>query len=168
MEAEEKKRQEEKERREYEEYLALKASFAVEEEGFDENVEEGSEGNKLQEFIQYIKVTTLIIHYRNVNNHVFFLHLKDTKVVLLEDLAAHFKMKAQDTIDRVTQLSSEGVLTGLLSNLDLHLWNTCQGVKRSFATLIVFCPNRCIMFSQRSISLETLFKSLIYYLVKYY
>jgi hypothetical protein len=56
LEAEEKKRQEEKERREYEEYLALKASFAVEEEGFDEDVEEGAEENKLQEFINYIKV----------------------------------------------------------------------------------------------------------------
>ena len=41
-----------------------------------------------------------------------YLFLQETKVVLLEDLAAHFKMKTQDTIDRVTKLSAEGLLTG--------------------------------------------------------
>lgn len=95
-EEEERKKREEKERREHEEYLALKASFAVEEEGFDEDpVEGGGEENKLQTFIQYIK---------------------ETKVVLLEDLAAHFKMKTQDTIDRVTKLSSEGLLSGVIDD----------------------------------------------------
>ena len=39
-----------------EEYLALKASFAVEEEGFDENVDETNEENRLLTFINYIKV----------------------------------------------------------------------------------------------------------------
>ena len=37
-------------------------------------------------------------------------------MVLLEDLAAHFKMKTQDCIDRVTQLSDEGKLTGVLDD----------------------------------------------------
>jgi hypothetical protein len=36
--------------------LALKASFAVEEEGFDENVDEANEENRLLAFINYIKV----------------------------------------------------------------------------------------------------------------
>lgn len=36
--------------------MALKASFAVEEEGFDDNVEEGNEENRLLTFINYIKV----------------------------------------------------------------------------------------------------------------
>ena len=43
--------------------------------------------------------------------------------MLLEDLAAHFKMKTQDTIDRVTKLSSEGLLTGSTlvdSNVELE------------------------------------------------
>merc|ERR1712079_17665 len=65
-----------------------------EEEGFDEEAGVDEE-NKLEIFIQYIK---------------------DTKVVLLEDLAAHFKMKTQDCIDRVTQLSDEGKLTGVLDD----------------------------------------------------
>ena len=36
--------------------MALKASFAVEEEGFDENVDEANEENRLLTFINYIKV----------------------------------------------------------------------------------------------------------------
>jgi hypothetical protein len=36
--------------------------------------------------------------------------------VLLEDLAAHFKLKTQDTIDRVTQLQEEGTLTGVIDD----------------------------------------------------
>merc|ERR1711962_1424392 len=41
---------------------------------------------------------------------------KDTKVVVLEDLAAHFKMKTDDTIDRVTTLVQEGKLTGVIDD----------------------------------------------------
>lgn len=90
----ERAKREERERREHEEYLKMKASFQLEEEGFDEDDQEDTEG-QLQLFIQYIV---------------------DTKVVLLEDLAAHFKMKTQDCIDRVTQLSEEGRLTGVLDD----------------------------------------------------
>jgi len=90
----ERKRKEEKERKEHEEYLKLKASFTMEEEGFDEEQEDDS-GNQLQAFIQYIK---------------------DSKIVLLEDLAAHFKLKTQDCIERVTQLSEEGKITGVLDD----------------------------------------------------
>ena len=35
---------------------------------------------------------------------------------MLEDLAAHFKMKAQDTIDRVTQLLEQGHITGVMDD----------------------------------------------------
>merc|ERR1712141_523274 len=65
-----------------------------EEERFDEEADVDEE-NKLEIFIQYIK---------------------DTKVVLLEDLAAHFKMKTQDAIDRVTTLRDEGKLTGVIDD----------------------------------------------------
>merc|ERR1711997_936868 len=91
---EEQRIREEKERQEHEEYLKLKESFMVDEEGFDEDDEEDQE-NKLEIFIQYVK---------------------DTKVVVLEDLAAHFKMKTQDTIDRVTTLIDEGKLTGVIDD----------------------------------------------------
>ena len=97
-EEEERKRKEEEQRREHDEYRKMKEAFSVEEEGFDdEDGEEGEGGeeNKLRKFVDYIK---------------------ETKVVLLEDLAAHFKMKAQDTVDRVTQLQEDGLLTGVIDD----------------------------------------------------
>jgi len=95
-EEEERKRKEEKERKEEEEYRKLAASFTLDEEGFDETSGgDGDSENQLQIFIQYIK---------------------DTKSVVLEDLAAHFKMKAQDTIDRVTDLLEQGHITGVMDD----------------------------------------------------
>jgi DDRGK domain-containing protein 1 len=87
---EEQKAREEQERREHEEYLKMKAAFSVEEEGFDEQADSEKE-NLLQEFIDYIK-----------NN----------KVVVLEDLAAHFKLKTQAAIDRIVDLQKENRLSG--------------------------------------------------------
>ena len=55
-EEEERRRREEKERQEQEEYEKLRAAFTVEDEGCDAD-EEGSEENKLQQFISYIQVT---------------------------------------------------------------------------------------------------------------
>jgi len=88
---EEKRIREEKERKEYEEYLKMKEAFTIDEVGCDAE-EEGEEENKLAKFIGYIQ---------------------KEKVVLLEDLAAHFKMKTQDAIDRVSQLQEDGLLTGV-------------------------------------------------------
>ena len=76
----------------------MKEAFIVDEEGFDEDPEEDQE-NKLEKFIQYIK---------------------DTKVVVLEDLAAHFQMKTDDTIDRVSTLIKEDKLTGISNNRIFH------------------------------------------------
>jgi len=84
----------EREQREHEEYLAMKAAFTVEEQGFeagDENVEE----NTLQRFIDYVK---------------------DTKIVLLEELAANFQLKTPDAIDRLQKLVQEGDLTGVIDD----------------------------------------------------
>ncbi|CAH0719848.1 unnamed protein product, partial [Brenthis ino] len=86
--------EEERKRKEQEEYEAMKAAFSVEGEGFDENPEEDKE-NLLKEFINYIKAQ---------------------KVVLLEDLAAHFKIKTQAAIDRITDLQSSGYLTGVIDD----------------------------------------------------
>lgn len=94
QEEEERRRREEKERQELEEYNKLKAAFTVEDEGCEAD-EEGSEENRLQKFIAYIQ---------------------ETKVVLLEDLAAHFKMKTQDAIDRVKTLQDSGDLTGVVDD----------------------------------------------------
>merc|ERR1719348_1345792 len=94
VEEEERRIREEKERKEQEEYDMLKAAFSVEEEGCDAG-KEGDEENKLLKFINYIK---------------------ETKVVLLEDLAAQFHLKTQEAIDRVTQLQVDGLLTGVIDD----------------------------------------------------
>lgn len=72
----------------------MKEAFAVEEEGFEEGGDE-NETNLLQEFISYIK-----------NN----------KVVVIEDLAAHFKLKTQAAIDRIKDLQNDDILTGVIDD----------------------------------------------------
>ncbi|KAL0965518.1 hypothetical protein UPYG_G00282360 [Umbra pygmaea] len=86
---------EEQERKEEEEYRRLKQSFVVEEQGEAEEVTEEESRNLLQEFIQYIK---------------------DSKVVLLEDLASHFGMRTQDAIARLQDLLADGELTGVIDD----------------------------------------------------
>ncbi|XP_028035514.1 DDRGK domain-containing protein 1 [Bombyx mandarina] len=90
----EKKAEDERKKREQEEYEAMKAAFSIEGEGFDENEEEDRE-SLLRDFIGYIKTQ---------------------KVVLLEDLAAHFKLKTQAAIDRITELQASGELTGVIDD----------------------------------------------------
>ncbi|XP_028174038.1 DDRGK domain-containing protein 1-like [Ostrinia furnacalis] len=90
----ERKAEEERKRREQEEYEAMKAAFSVDSEGFEENEEQDRE-SLLRDFIEYIKAQ---------------------KVVLLEDLAAHFKLKTQAAIDRITDLQSSGDLTGVIDD----------------------------------------------------
>lgn len=90
----ERKIKEEKERKEHEEYLKLKAMFSVEEEGQAEISTDDSE-NQLQQFIQYIK---------------------DTKVVLLEDIASHFGLRTQQAIDRVQDLLRDEQITGVIDD----------------------------------------------------
>merc|ERR1711978_449686 len=86
--------EEKKERKEHEEYLKLKEAFSVEDEGCDA-AEGEDEENMLLNFINYIK---------------------ETKVVKLEDLAAHFKLKTQEAIDRVTTLLADGMITGVIDD----------------------------------------------------
>lgn len=89
----ERKEQEERERREHEEYLKIKQQFEVQEEGFDE--EENDQDELLQSFIDYIKTN---------------------KVVVLEDLAANFKLKTQAAIDRIIELQKENRLSGVIDD----------------------------------------------------
>jgi len=92
--AEEQRLKEEKEKREYEEYLKMKEAFTVDDEGVDAEEEQDVQ-SLLQEFISFIE---------------------QTKVIMLEDLAARFKIKTQDAIDRVKTLQSEGRLSGVIDD----------------------------------------------------
>ncbi|XP_051981474.1 DDRGK domain-containing protein 1 isoform X1 [Xyrauchen texanus] len=86
---------EEQERREEEEYQRLKESFVIEEQGEAEELTENESRSLLQEFIQYVKTS---------------------KVVLLEDLASHFSMRTQDAIARLQDLIADGSLTGVIDD----------------------------------------------------
>ncbi|XP_033833455.1 DDRGK domain-containing protein 1-like [Periophthalmus magnuspinnatus] len=91
----ERRAKEEQERREEEEYQKLKAEFVIEDQGEAEQLTEDQSRNLLQEFIQYIE---------------------NSKVVLLEDLASHFEMRTQDAIKRVQELLADGLLTGVIDD----------------------------------------------------
>lgn len=93
-EEQERLEREELAKKEHEAYLELAAAFEIEEEGFDPDQDTESE-DKLTQFISYIK---------------------EQKVVLLEQLAAHFKMKTKDVVDRIQKLISNGSLIGIIDD----------------------------------------------------
>ncbi|KAL1786891.1 DDRGK domain-containing protein 1 [Sigmodon hispidus] len=102
-EEEERKAREEQARREHEEYLKLKEAFVVEEEGVSETMTEEQSHSFLTEFINYIK---------------------QSKVVLLEDLAFHMGLRTQDTINRIQDLLTEGTLTGVIDDRGKFIYIT--------------------------------------------
>jgi len=89
----EKKIAEEKAKKELEEYLKLKQTFGIEEEGFEETLDD--EGATLTQFIEYIK---------------------ENKVSVLDELALKFKLKTQVIIDRIQSLLEDGSLTGVIDD----------------------------------------------------
>lgn len=93
-EEEERKTREEKEMREHEEYLKMKEAFSVEEEGYEQENRECEE-NLLQKFLAYIKLN---------------------KVLVLEDLAAHFGLKTASVVERIQELQTNGNLTGVIDD----------------------------------------------------
>ncbi|XP_053389196.1 DDRGK domain-containing protein 1-like [Mercenaria mercenaria] len=96
---------EEQEKREHEDYLKMKEMFSVEEEGESEQAGDLSSQSLLQEFINYIK---------------------EMKVVMLEDLAAHFKIKTQDCINRIQELQADGRLTGVVDDRGKFIYITVE------------------------------------------
>ncbi|XP_042639552.1 DDRGK domain-containing protein 1 [Orycteropus afer afer] len=102
-EEEERKAREEQAQREHEEYLKLKEAFVVEEEGVSETMTEEQSHSFLTDFINYIK---------------------QSKVVLLEDLASHVGLRTQDTISRIQDLLAEGTLTGVIDDRGKFIYIT--------------------------------------------
>uniref|UniRef100_A0A8D0GHL0 DDRGK domain-containing protein 1 n=1 Tax=Sphenodon punctatus TaxID=8508 RepID=A0A8D0GHL0_SPHPU len=103
QEEEQKKAKEEEEQRAHEEYLKLKESFVVEEEGVEEAMTEEQSRSFLMEFLSYIK---------------------STKVVLLEDLASHLGLRTQDAINRIQDLLADGTLTGVIDDRGKFIYIT--------------------------------------------
>uniref|UniRef100_A0A0R3RX64 DDRGK domain-containing protein 1 n=1 Tax=Elaeophora elaphi TaxID=1147741 RepID=A0A0R3RX64_9BILA len=100
MEKEEEERErkrlerEEREKREEEEYRKLRETFAVDEEGFDQIDGEESQ-NLLRDFEEYVR---------------------ETKVVNIDELGAHFNLRPEDAVDRLNFLVSNGNLTGVMDD----------------------------------------------------
>ena len=63
---------------------------------------------------------------------------------MLEDLAAHFKMKAQDTIDRVTQLLEQGHITGVMDDRGKFIYISQVGnhIRYQLYTLLYILYNK--------------------------
>ncbi|KAH9492972.1 hypothetical protein Btru_024013 [Bulinus truncatus] len=105
QEEEEKQRKLEQEAREHEEYLKIKEMFSVEESGEADLEADLTSESLLSQFINYIK---------------------ETKVVMLEDLAGHFKLNVQDVIQRVQALQAEGRLTGVIDDRGKFIYITME------------------------------------------
>ncbi|KHJ46977.1 hypothetical protein D918_02517, partial [Trichuris suis] len=93
-ELEEKQRIEAEKRRQHEEYLRLKEAFTVEGEGCDADENADAEG-MYRKFVDYVKAN---------------------KVVSMEILAGEFGMRTADVIDRLRNMVSDGVLTGVFDD----------------------------------------------------
>ncbi|CAJ0939893.1 unnamed protein product, partial [Mesorhabditis belari] len=98
------KEKEEREKRELEEYLKLKESFIVEEEGCDEIVGEEAENLMLQ-FVNYIK---------------------DSKVVNMDELGAHFGFNTEEAVKRVKFFMENGDLTGVMDDRGKFIYITTE------------------------------------------
>lgn len=99
----EKKAREEQEKRDYEEYLKLKEQFTVDEEGQDADLTEQDAENLLNQFVEFIK---------------------NSKMVVLEDLAYEFKLKTQEVIDRINRVQEMGLLTGVMDDRGKFIYIT--------------------------------------------
>ncbi|KAI6177661.1 hypothetical protein M3Y97_00932400 [Aphelenchoides bicaudatus] len=99
---EERKRREEKARQEHEEYLKMKEQFSIDEEGFDQVEEEEAE-NLMAAFIDYVK---------------------KNKVVNVDDLASMFKLRIEETADRLRHFISTGQLTGVIDDRGKFIYIT--------------------------------------------
>ncbi|CAF2028243.1 unnamed protein product [Rotaria magnacalcarata] len=103
QEEEERRRKEERERKEYEDYLELKKGFSIEEEGHDQNPDDIDNESALNQFVEYIKTA---------------------KFMYLDELAAQFKLRTQDVIDRLKYLQENGTITGLFDDRGKYIYLT--------------------------------------------
>ena len=99
---------ERKEKEEYEQYLALKESFQLEEEGFDGDVNEEESQNKLQAFIDYVKTQ---------------------KVVHMDELAGTFNLRTQDVVQRLQDLLQQELLVGVIDDRGKFIYITNEELK---------------------------------------
>ncbi|XVF34072.1 hypothetical protein REPUB_Repub18cG0025300 [Reevesia pubescens] len=102
------RKDEEREAEEHRLFEKWKGGFSVDAEGTTENeVQDGSQ-DLLSNFVEYIK------------NH---------KCIPLEDLAAEFKLRTQECINRITSLESMGRLSGVMDDRGKYIYISMEEMK---------------------------------------
>ncbi|KAI6188465.1 WW domain-containing protein [Aphelenchoides besseyi] len=99
---EERKRREAIAEKEHQEYLKMKEAFSVEEEGFDQ-VDENETENLMTLFID---------------------HIKKNKAVNIDELASFFKLRVEDTVEKLRYFLSTGQLTGVIDDRGKFIYIT--------------------------------------------
>ncbi|CAN1242801.1 DDRGK domain-containing protein 1 [Linum perenne] len=90
------------------EFQKWKGEFSVDDEGTMENEAEDGNQSLLSGFVDYIK---------------------KQKCVPLEDLAAEFKMRTQECINRITSLESMGRLSGVMDDRGKYIYISMEEMK---------------------------------------
>jgi len=101
LKAEEEEKRQEQLKKEEEEYQAMKAMFSVDDGGTMEDEIKAESQGLLSEFLGYIK---------------------ETKVILVEQLATKFGLKAQDAIMRLKRLEEMGEITGVMDDRGKYIY----------------------------------------------
>ncbi|KAI6235162.1 hypothetical protein M3Y95_00022000 [Aphelenchoides besseyi] len=99
---EERKRQKAIAEKELQEYLKMKEAFSVEEEGFDQ-VDENETENLMASFID---------------------HIKKNKAVNIDELSSLFKLRVEDTVEKLRYFLSTGQLTGVIDDRGKFIYIT--------------------------------------------
>ncbi|KHN73600.1 DDRGK domain-containing protein 1 [Toxocara canis] len=127
---------EEREKREEEEYQKMKEAFEVAEEGFDVRDDEENE-NLMRQFVDYIK---------------------NAKVVNMDELGAHFKLRTEEAIDRLNYFIENGTLTGVIDDRGKFIYITeeeLQAVAKFINQRGRVSLNELVEYSNKLISLES-------------
>jgi len=129
---------EERERREHEQYIQLKKSFQLEEQGFDENFDENGFGKLAEQFIKFVK---------------------SAKVVHIDELASHFRLKPNDVINTLNSLVLEKSITGVFDDRGKFIYvseSELNAVAKYINQRGRVSLQELIEYSNRLISLETI------------
>ncbi|WMV48789.1 hypothetical protein MTR67_042174 [Solanum verrucosum] len=97
------------------EFEKWKGEISVDAEGTTENeVQDGSQG-LLFDFVEYIKVKSF--------------HMQKHKCVPLEDLAAEFKLRTQECINRISSLEEMGRLSGVMDDRGKYIYISLEEMR---------------------------------------
>ncbi|KAH9651438.1 DDRGK domain-containing protein 1 [Citrus sinensis] len=104
------------------EFEKWKGEFSIDAEGTTENEVQDGDRDLLADFVEYIKVLVLIVFIPNMI-------LQKHKCIPLEDLAAEFKLRTQECINRITSLENMGRLSGVMDDRGKYIYISQEEMK---------------------------------------